>query len=236
MNAFSLKSSTLVSPKISADSLGINESIAKKAEVNTSQVAPISPEPKSDPDAIFDTKQKRVLELLSNGISAADVAGIVQLSPARISQMLTNPDFKSRLEELNMVKMNAYIGMDNSMDRIESKALENLERAMPMILDPMKLIKIVDTMNGLKRRTTNSTNKTNVAPSQVVVLNIGAQTLNKFVVNNQSEVIEVDGRPLLTMQSGQFRRFANETGNLICSEESSETGIPDAFAGSRQEG
>lgn len=167
--------------------------------------------------------REKILNLLSYGMAASDVADATGVSPSRISQLLAEPEFKSRLDGLKYERMQGAAAKDDQMDRIEGKILDNLEKTVHLVADPLKLTRMLKEVNGLKRRTTGM-GPAHAPDSKTVKLNIGVNLINQFQVNANSEVIAVGGKSLLTMPSGQFRRFADENTKSICEAEPQDSG------------
>lgn len=162
----------------------------------------------------------RILQMLANGMKATDITDVVDVTASRISQLQAEPEFKRELEELRFAKTKNNINRDEQMDRIEDKLLDQLERTVSLIVDPMKLTRILKDVNSCKRRAGGNLNS-QAAPTTIIQLNVGQSILNRYTVNANSEVVAVDGRTMLTMPSSQFRRFANESPGQICESEPS---------------
>lgn len=200
----------LAQQAVTAESLGIEEEATA-----TAPALPVTPHQTTESKSV----QEKILNLLSYGMKAADVADATGVSASRISQLLNEPEFKSALDNLKYTRMQGYAAKDDQADRIEGKILDQLEKTVHLVADPLKLTRMLKDVNSLKRRTTGAGLAT--APdAKVVNLNIGIGLISKFQVNSNSEVIAVNGKSTLTMPSGQFRRFANETTNSICEAES----------------
>lgn len=160
------------------------------------------------------TNEARALELLGSGIEPVQVASALGISESRISQLIADPEFAGKLAEAKYKNLAKHNETDNLYDRVEKKALEQLERSLPMIMRPMELTRVVATLNSAKRRGISSPDAiTRVKPT--VKLSIPIAVVNKFQVNAANQVVQAgtsDGnvQDLVTIQSSNVRSMLND--------------------------
>lgn len=142
-----------------------------------------------------------VVELLGKGIEQAKVARILSLHPSTVSEVATR--YAQEIEESIICADLARIENDEIMDRIESKALAQLERCLPLETDPLKLTRIVTSLNQMSRR---SRGERPLLPAGGTVNNINVVQLNvatalqsrhamssAVTLNNKNEVVAIGG-------------------------------------------
>jgi len=157
--------------------------------------------------------EDRAIELLAAGITQASVASALGVTEGRISQIIANPVFASRLAEQKYTELRKHNVTDNKYDRIENKALDQLEKTLPIIMDPMKLTMIVSRLNQAKRRGASSPDSL-VRQNPTVRLNLGTRIIARFAVNGSNQVVQAsigeEVQDLVTIQSGNVQRLLNE--------------------------
>jgi len=162
--------------------------------------------------------EDRAAALLGAGIPAETVAASLGVSPARISQLLSDDAFAARVAELRFASLQKHNARDASYDGIEDALLERLEKTLPLMHKPMEILKAIQVINGAKRRGT-STPDSIIEKQQVMHLTIPIQIVNKFATNLQGQVTSVsDGvkeQSLVTIQSGSLDSLLKEKGHEI---------------------
>lgn len=157
--------------------------------------------------------EEKALELLSSGYEQVQVASALGVTEGRISQIIANPLFAEKLAELKFVQMKKHNETDNKYDKLEAKALDQLERSLPLVMDPMKLTNIVSRLNQAKRRGSTSPDSI-VRKNPTIRLNISQAVINRFAVNGHNQVVTAaigdQSQDLVTIQSGGVQRLLNE--------------------------
>jgi hypothetical protein len=158
--------------------------------------------------------EERAIELLSSGIEQHAVASALGVTESRISQILANPLFASKLAELKYEQLKKHNDTDNKYDALEKKVLAQLERTLALVMDPMKLARILTVLNSAKRRGASAPDSL-VRTKSTVRLNISTQVLARFAVNGANQVVQAsigsDTQDLVTIQSGSVQRLLNES-------------------------
>lgn len=169
--------------------------------------------PMSNPTTASTATEDRAIELLSSGIEQHAVAAALGVTEGRISQILANPLFAQKLAELKYEQLKKHNDTDNKYDALEKKVLAQLERTLALVMDPMKLARILQTLNAAKRRGASAPDSL-VRQRPTVRLNIGTQILARFAVNGANQVVQAsignDTQDLVTIQSGNVQRLLNE--------------------------
>ena len=156
--------------------------------------------------------EKSILTYMSLGMNAERVAALVGVSPSRISQLLSDEDFREEVGKERAIGLLEARERDKRIDRIEDKCLDRLEQSIQSSLSitkPMEAARIVQIVNGLKRRGGGElVGGQSVEASNVVTLVLPLVTQNKFVINGVGQVVEVEGQTLVTLPSGGLAGLA----------------------------
>lgn len=152
--------------------------------------------------------EERALALLGQGLGAEVVASAVGVSPSRISQLISDPEFAAKVAELrfsNLVKHNAR---DEKYDKLEDKLLEKMENLIPFMMKPFEVLKAISVINGAKRRGI-STPEQITGQQTVIPLTLPTAILQNFSakniqVNIHNQVIKAGEQELVTVQSARM--------------------------------
>jgi hypothetical protein len=145
--------------------------------------------------------EARALSLLGDGYSAEVVAKAIGVTPARISQMLSNDEFKELVAELRFENLQLQTTRDKRLDTLEDKTLDKLEKYLPLITRPMELIKAFQTLNSAKRRGSPAEAGATLINQTVVNLTIPSAIINKYKADANGQVIEVNDMPFISAPS-----------------------------------
>ncbi len=162
--------------------------------------------------------KERIRKLLANGLKAAEVATIVGCSPAYISQLLQNEDFRKSVESLlltTQAEATEEQHLVKRYERVEHKILNRMEDALetaelPQLTRALEVIgkRRDESMRPSHLHSANPmgigqvNNQTNIHITQIA-LPAHALQLSSPVVqrNEQNEIIAINNKPLAPMSS-----------------------------------
>ena len=144
--------------------------------------------------------EQRALALLGDGVAPEKAAASLGVSVSRISQLLSEEKFAAAVAELRYNNLSAHNVRDKKLDALEDTVIAKLTEAVDMCHRPMELTRILQTVNGAKRRGA-STPESIIESQQIVSLVMPTQIIQKFQVNIQNQVTSAGEQSLLTMQS-----------------------------------
>lgn len=154
----------------------------------------------------------RIKAYLADGLTAAQVATIIGCSPAYISQLLKDEDFKASVQAalldnqkpVDEVLETRYVSLEHSIVHRMQEELAGAE--LPHLT---KALEAVTKAQDLKHKKKNPGLANNTVIQTVVSIAMPAHALPKPVleVNAQSEVVAIDNRPLAPMSSGSVRNL-----------------------------
>lgn len=155
--------------------------------------------------------REKILSLLGSNLEPTVVAAAVGCTPGYVSQLLQEEDFKSKVIELRLVNMQQEKNIDDIWDNVEERLLKKFEGLIDYYVKPKDVLDALTKINAAKRKTKLSGgNNTLTAVGTVVKLSMPAITINKYTVNMNGGMIEVDGRKLKAMDSKTLLRTLEE--------------------------
>ena len=150
--------------------------------------------------------EEKALRLLGSNIPNHAVAQATGLSDSRISQLLSEDWFKSRVNELRYTALIKHNELDDRFDSLESKLTEKLERTVDLMFRPQEIVRTLQTVNSLKRRGVSSPEATNVQQPTLSLV-MPTVILQQFTKSGNNQVVQVDSTPLITIQPEQLLRM-----------------------------
>lgn len=147
--------------------------------------------------------ESRALELLGQNIHPAHVAAALGVTESLISQYLADPQFVSEVADRRFKNLAKHNQRDLAYDEMEDNLLKQLKSFMPMVVDPMKIARLLQVVNQAKRRG-SSAPEAMVQKSEVISLTLPIQIINQFQTNSANQVIKAGDQELVTVQSGNM--------------------------------
>jgi hypothetical protein len=164
--------------------------------------------------AVPTSTESRALTLLGQGIGPEMVASALGVSVSLISQLLSREDFATKVTELRYAALVHNNDRDANYDALEDKLLKKMEDCLPMMFDPLKILRAIQVINGAKRR--GSTAPDSMIQKQTIVqLNLPVQIINQFAnpqltLNSNNQVVNAGGQDLITVQSSKLPELVEQ--------------------------
>jgi len=159
------------------------------------------------------TTEERALALLGTGITPSVVAATLGVSESRISQLLSDDAFASKVAALRYEALQKHNVRDGSYDSLEDELLEKMRDCIPLMHRPMEILKAISVINAAKRRG-SSTPEAITEKQNVIQLVVPVQIINKFSTNLAGQVTTITTQDteqsLLTIQSGSLDSLIKE--------------------------
>lgn len=153
--------------------------------------------------------ESRALALLGQGLSPEVVAAAVGVSPSRISQLISDPEFAAEVAELRFKNLSKHNERDNAYDALEDQLLQKLKDCLPYMMRPMEILKSIQIINAAKRR--GSSAPESITNQQTVVqLVMPTQILQSFTSNIHNQIIKAGDQDLITVQSSNMRSLVDK--------------------------
>lgn len=145
----------------------------------------------------------RALTLLGQGIPANIVASTCGVTEARISQLISNPEFAAQVAELRFNNLQKHNERDSHYDALEDDLLKRLKDLLPLMMRPMEVLKAIQVINAAKRRGSSAPDST-VQQQTFINLVIPTQIVQKFQLSQDNHVLQAGEQELITLQSGSL--------------------------------
>ncbi len=158
------------------------------------------------------TTEERALALLGSGIAPETVASSLGVSASRISQLLSDDTFASRVATLRYEALAKHNTRDASYDSLEDELIEKMRDCIPLMHRPMEILKAISVINAAKRRGA-STPESIIEKQAIIQLTVPVQIINKFQSNLQGQVTSIGDTSLVTIQSGSLDSLVKEKRN-----------------------
>jgi transcriptional regulator with XRE-family HTH domain len=143
------------------------------------------------------TNKEQIIALLSQGISAAQVAAAVGVSESYISQLRSDPEISDLITTSGTAKLEAAALFDSSLERAELMALEKIEKNLPFanMGQAMAAFRI---LNSARKRSDAIATPADQSTNITVNLTLPASAAARYVVNTSNEIVEVEGQTMIT--------------------------------------
>lgn len=144
--------------------------------------------------------EDKALALLASGLPAVKVAEALGVDVSRISQLVSDETFSTKLSEAKYEAIAKHNNADNELDEIESKIRAKMLDTLDSVYKPMELTRMLQVVNASKRRG-SGTPASITEQQQILNLVMPTKVINNFVTNINNQVIQAGTTELLTMQS-----------------------------------
>lgn len=160
--------------------------------------------------------REKIVKYLAADIQQSVVASSCGVTPAYITQLLELPEVREEINLLRAARLEASLLADDTVESLEKAALEQVKSRMPFVRDAITAVKIAATLNGMKRKATPEAGADSVA-AQSVTITVPRGASVMFKVNENNQIIEVEGRTMAPLPSkalpGLQQRMAERVSN-----------------------
>lgn len=158
----------------------------------------------------------RIKAYLANGLKPSEIATILGVSPAYISQLLKDPDFKASVEAAMLDNAApADERLDVKYESLEHTILSQMQSQVVGAELPhlTRALEAVTKARELKSKAKNPATPTTLV-QQVVNISVPAHVLQvpQLQLNEKSEVIAIDDRPMASMTSDGVKNLFKSIG------------------------
>lgn len=156
------------------------------------------------------SKALLVTELSKPNATPSSVAERLGCTTSAITQALqADPALQQQVMEARLVAAKSGLYLDEKYDKLEKTALEQLEKVLPYVSDPMKLARVAQTMNAAKRRAGPQVAGEG-SESKVVRLLLPRIVEHSIQLGQNNEVVQIGERALVTMPAASVLQQAKE--------------------------
>lgn len=171
------------------------------------------------------TKTDRIAQYLAEGMTAAQIADIVDVTASMISQLQKDERFQAKVEAARSVVAKEppteEIMLNNKYHAMEHRLLKCMEHAsenadLPAITSALRVV--AERQDRLKQRAIPAQANQNLT---IVNIQVPAHAIPEIKMNSQNEVIAIGNRALAPMSSDGVRAlFEQRKAQAIAIEES----------------
>ena len=141
--------------------------------------------------------KEKIIEFLKAGVPTGAIADAVGCEDSYVSQVKSDPDVAAEIAAARIGSVEEAVLHDDILDRTELRALQRIERALPSA-NLSQALAVYKTLNAATRKNASAANPTNGGTHIHVSLTLPQTALPHYVKNAQNEIIEVDGRTMVT--------------------------------------
>ena len=146
--------------------------------------------------------EDRAVALMGSGVSAEQAALALGVTPARISQLMAQPEFSSAVAEARYKNVAQHNDRDQKYNNIEDTIVDKLEETVHLIQKPAELLRAAQVVSNIKRRGSNSHDSVGGSQNlvQIILPDVVAKDFTLQIdINNQ--VKSAGDQDLLTINS-----------------------------------
>jgi len=159
--------------------------------------------------ALENPKHQKIASLLAQGFKPVQVASIIGCTPALISQLIKDPEFKEAYEHhvhtiLESVDIEEEERLNNKYLAAEHRLLDSISDNVPMMEDGDK-IKALSVIAARQEKKAERILRLRVPqqPQQVTIVQLAlpAHAVPEYQVNSQNEILAIGHKALAPMSS-----------------------------------
>lgn len=155
--------------------------------------------------------EDRALVLLGAGIGPEAVANALGVTPARISQLLSEQTFSDAVSNLRYENLQKHNNRDATYDSIEDELLVELKNKLSFLMKPADILRAISIINNAKRRGQSSPDQV-VNQQKVVNLVLPTVITEKFTVNIDNQVTRAGEQELHTLPASALLKTVEDAG------------------------
>lgn len=149
----------------------------------------------------------KVASFLAQGVGVTEIALAVGCEASYVTQLRTDPEVVLLVQEARAAMTAEDVAFDKTLERSEQKALELIEQKLPFANFGQSL-QAFKTLNGARKRRDGP--EDNASHVTTVVLVLPERHLPKYVTNQSNEIIEVEGRTMVTATPKSLEKVLEE--------------------------
>lgn len=184
--------------------------------------------------------KNRIMKYLADGVKPKDISTIVGCTPAYVSQLLADEDFRAELTELIATSSAAPDAEDNKLTTKYVTMEHKLLGAMEAAMGDAKLGEITRALEVIAKRQTDvrAINKPAPVANNIQIVNLTLPASSKIsspkVIMNEAQEVVAIGQDVLAPMSSEgvrsmFQQLKERTQNVIASANQGPVAVPADF-------
>lgn len=155
--------------------------------------------------------REHLIDAVAAGFTDSQIAESLGVTPSAVAQAIEKYDIKNLAE--TKAKASKFSTIDDALNKAEEILALKLVQSVQMMEDPLKIARVLQTVNGAKRRSLDE-GATQTPQTQIAILNLPQRQIVNVITNANNEVVEIDGRPMLTINPAVLMQRIKETKDL----------------------
>lgn len=148
-----------------------------------------------------------IIKYAGRGFRQVEIAKAVGVEESYVSQVLSTPEYAALVEQFAVAQSEENEKFDEKLDKVEATALDIVSRKLNMATNLRDALNAATRLNAMKRR--RDTAPATRAPQATIVPLILPQVVAvKYIANQQSEIVEVEGRTMLSATPASLEGLA----------------------------
>lgn len=158
----------------------------------------------------------RAISLLGSGYGQSQVALALGVTDSWISQLVGESDAFDEIGKLRSAQLFERVEVDKNVDEIEKLALQKVKDKLVFVKSPVEAARIYSILNGAKRKAANTNPVDDKNNSQTVTITLPKASAGLHIqLNQNNQVIEVEGRSMATLPSRALPSLAASNAQTI---------------------
>lgn len=155
----------------------------------------------------------RALEMLAGGIPQSAVANRLGVTESAISQMMEDPGFQQALEGKRLAISEKDASFDELLEETETTALERIAERIKFgnLQQSLQAFKV---LNSARKRKDSAQPQAGQQGTSVYI-NMPTILVPQFVMNQKSEIVEVDGKTMISASPARLNEIVQEKTGVV---------------------
>lgn len=150
-----------------------------------------------------------IIRYASRGFKQVEIARAVGVDESYVSQIVNDPQYASQIEMAAVQETEKNSKYDDKLDLVEDAAMDIVQRKLSLATSMKDALLVAHRINSMKRRR-DTAPATRQPQATVVNLVLPQIAVNNYVMNSQSEIIEVEGRTMISAAPAQLENLAKQ--------------------------
>jgi hypothetical protein len=160
---------------------------------------------------IYTGQAAKVLNFLKGGCTPIQAAQAVGVTIGYVSQLCKEEDFQAQIAQKLQADFEKAIETDKNLDEIEHTLSDKLKKLVPFMVGLDDILKTMKVVQGQKRKVAPSINPgqdSGGSGAKIVTLVLPKVLVQNFITNPNSEIVAVDGKEMITLNSQSLDSLA----------------------------
>jgi hypothetical protein len=154
------------------------------------------------------TLKDQIRTMLGDGVEASAISRALGCDPSYISQLMADENFAAEVTSQRVLNLTDATSRDRKLSKLEDLAIDKLEQTIQWVSKPMEAARILQIVNGTKRRGAELNGAQAQGSAPTVILQLPEAARVTFTLNSNSQVVDVDGRSMAPLPSNKLMELA----------------------------